>query len=447
MWLYAAVSLGAIFPANPNSPLSVIGLVLLLSTAFLVARHLDGGDFSLWQIRLMQLAVWVAVTYCLMMVQLAPDSRLLDIAWPLHFTAEASDVNGMAFYRSLSIIAAFLVWWRGLELAMATSVANALEKSLLRGTLVIALAATVHALVGSGVLIAPIALCFFGVGLLGLAMARIEEHPDVGAGRTWWYRLMGGTVAMVLIVGVGSAWLIGSAIRVPLLTFLEVFGNAVRLLFSVILGPFVLISYSFFSYIWEAMLRLFGGSPKIPESFRVVGDTSLLEMTGENDGTGLIPSVWLDVTLFSILSVSVILAMWFLARVLRRRVAHGGDIELERESLWVDVSTAGRDLGAILAELIPRWYPKVRPPPPGLPDWGASPKVIVFGLYIWLCHQAAIRGISRQSHETPLEFERRLIRIYPTEAVVTLTSFFNRMRYGGYMATREELNLLRRLWG
>ena len=446
MWLYALVSLGAVFRANPNSPLGLAGVMVLLGIAFVVAQSLDKGGMSLRQIRLAQVAAWVMITYLVMAVQLASDPPRPDVAWPLHLGSGPEEVTGVGFYKALSLGAAVVVWWRGLHLAVLPSVVDGLEQSFRRGAIIVTVAAVVHAMVGTGVPMVPVAFLFFGVSLLGLAVARIQESSlEIGAARSWWYRLMGGTVAAVLLVGAGLAALSGGAVGSAVLGFLGALGSVVRLLLIIVVAPFVLVVYSAFSFVWDLLLRLFGGPHELPEllpGFEAPEE----ELVQESEGRALIPEVWFDIALWLLLALGIAVALWLLARAFRRRERPQESVEVERESLWEGVSTAGEDLRALLVSLIPIWRPRVYRAPPASPDWGGEPRAVVYGLYQWISYRAAVAGVARRPYETPLEFQQRLLQVYPAESVATLTGLFNRVRYGGYLVTPEEVVHLRGLW-
>ena len=88
-----------------------------------------------------------------------------------------------------------------------------------------------------------------------------------------------------------------------------------------------------------------------------------------------------------------------------------------------------KDIGGLLAGLLPRWktvlpiyyYP--------LPD-GVAHGVIVCRLYYQLLNVATRQGEARSVAETPLEYSARLQRVFPSLPIAALTEAFDQVRFG-----------------
>ena len=437
-WLYAAFQLAGMAIGGAGTPLGWTAVLAILTCGFFLTRGLQMialPDLTAYSI---QALLGVLVLYLTLGTQLETGVSGLDLGWLAHLDAGGEQERNAVAAGLGGVLGVGLLWRAG-RLASAELPMDQLEGSFRTGVLVLGAAAVVDTLHSADLNTLPMVFLFFGSGLAGLSMGRLlpSTQPAM-AGRTW-YRVIGGVVFVVLVAGLALT-LVKDLLSLLTVPIVLAWKGLSAVIFYVVAMPlaYVLI-WLVDAFAW-LMSRVWPSErdqeereqPDILENLRPVEE----EVTGEQEWAGLLQA--LEWTLVAIL---VIVVLFFLARVFRRRIRWRrllpGD-EGVRESVAEDADPAS-DLARLLLSAIPERFRRSRSRRAfSLPDDEAG-IVGVFRIYFSMLKLADERGFPRPPSATPGEYERTLETVFPAKLVHMVTAAFNRACYGHRPTPREQI--------
>jgi hypothetical protein len=352
----------------------------------------------------------------------------------------------------LAVVGSLGLWYRGMEHAQGSFTVEATGFRFRLGV-----AAFVWLLLIEGVLpvepMTPLLFGFFGVALLAMALARVEEVGLSQAGipspfnRIWFGIVLGATLVAMLIAG--SATQIFSLPMIYRLVglFEPVAGRLDQVFYWIFSGIILLVALiarllePLFMFLFNGLSEAMGREPITLPS---LSPGPLLRPEGQPPVPPeilrlLIPLRWGLVAGLILFVVFVVVST--LER--QRRLREASVPEL-RESVW-----SAQAFADDLADLLARARRRLR----GLADVRdrlrqAYATATIRQIYASLCHWAAGQGHPRPAPETPYEYLPELIGALPgREAELRLiTEAYVRVRYGEAPTPREELGRVRAAW-
>jgi hypothetical protein len=281
----------------------------------------------------------------------------------------------------------------------------------------------------------PMMFVFFGAGLAGMSFGNLLPALETASETRSWPRVIGGTVAGVLLLGLVFSLLGESTLSTILAPVVWLLKGLRTVAFYVTLPVAYIVTFIVQAFF--AILSWFSGDNDVGAD--PVGSIGFefLER-GEADAPGYMAIIgWL------ILALIVAGALLLLARAFRRRRrCRLVESTIERESIRDDADI-GRDLAQLLFNLLPDRFKRRREIahfklPEGEPDI-----VDVFRIYFGLLMLAEERGIPRPAAETPTEYQRTLEEVFPKTLVRSVTKAFMNACYGHHGAPRHEIEEMR----
>jgi hypothetical protein len=402
-------------PAQALLPSWALFLILLAAfwlARWLVAQHLPGR----WPALVIILG-WLVLQPIIVYLRLFSTSSAF---WQENWLAAVlHDFQTDSGQISSEIGLGFLVgvlWWRGIHLGRSRLEMEDISRSFKIGfgALVVALlligTAPSHAREALNIQLGLALPLFLFLGLAALSLARladIRRRRREGAGsqadptRSWITSLLAISAALVLLT-LGIEQLFSFQTWLALLAWLKPVGDAIVTVIGWIVVGIAFVFYWAYYLVAQGFLALFGGrqqkpSPQPPPP-RPSGNRPPLPQSG-------IPADWLVVIRYGLIIIGAALLLLILWRAFRTFSTWRRDeaADEERENLGA-ARLMGAQLRALLAALAARFQ---RASTEGR-DAGELPANTTRLLYRRVLQQAAIRGLTRASAETPQEFAQRL---------------------------------------
>jgi hypothetical protein len=367
-----------------------------------------------------------------------PDFPAWHPAWLAALLRAAHDTLPSVPQPVAGALVAACLWWRGLALGTRDTGAAEIEQAYKTGVGMIVLylfAAAVYAdaqgFRAAGPALPGTMPAFFFVGLSALALARLgtiwdRGRPDERAhfpARAW-LLLVTGLVGMILLAASTAAGLaaadvatyLGLALR-PLLPLVEV----LFIVLFFVAGIIVRVLIAVLSRIPRRDLpEMATPASPLDDLIRRLLDIQMSPEVVEGARWGMVIAVLLALVIG--MALTVVLA--------RRR--HRQPDEDERESVW-----SAREALRALAGLLPRRGEHLRDSDaPTGPAAGAIRRI-----YRELLRLGTSLGVPRPAWATPREHDPRLREVLPgaEEDVGFLTSAYERVRYGGWRPSADEV--------
>ena len=439
--LYAIVAVFSLALALDGSPVSWPAAAAVTLASFLTARALSFVIMPAWTPYIIQLAVGLIVLYAALATQLTAGGSF-DMGWMGALAAAESDSEFMRA-AALGIAMSVLLWWRGGRIASADSPSESLAFAFKMGLIILSFAAVVDTLHPADLGVFPLIFIFFAVGLTGLSVGRILQSANRPITQKSWLKVIGGTVAVVIGVGLLASLLQRGALEFISRPLAWLADGLVTVILYIILLPLIFI-FSLLATGLLEILRRFAGEPPERETPDAPGGfqdmmQGLREQAESND-----PSIWMDILGWAALAVIAVILLAILARAFRRGMRWRRiDQEGERETISEDVDPA-LDIARLLMGLVPdRLRRRGRERDLRLPD--DDPRVVeVFRLYFGMLAAAAAKGLPRPENETPTEYRETLARAFPSALAESVTAAFNRACYGREPTSAERIAEMRR---
>ena len=349
---------------------------------------------------------------------------------------------GVALRQVLVFAFLVLLWWRCGSLAHDEVSLDSVRGSFQWGLVALFLAVIIDSMSDSDVISGFMIIGFFGVGLIGLSLARFSSEAGEGQimGMNWWLPIcvcVGAVLAAGLLVSAAGLGGLDDVTR----WLLKVVGE----IGFWVLKP-VLLALGYIAGLLVALgtwiSDRFGGGDlsglaRAQEQIRQFHET-MREEAGEG---GLPPLLVLTLKLVGFL-VAASFASWLLYKLFRfRRLFRvPGEVEETRESVF-SWSKVNEDLAAIANGLLGNLMAMGRRRVPRGPT-PRNPREF----YHALLGLAARRGRSREEWQTPREHEGTLEGALPEGPVSRIVDDFQVTYYGASPVSDEELVQLRQVW-
>ena len=438
-WLYAVMVLVGLGSGVGRSPLGWTAIVALLTVSFLTARLLQLILMPAISSYVFQMLTGAVVIFLTLGTQVPSAGQFLDLGW----AAEVSSTPGATLRALAGGVLGAVVWWRGGRVASMDSPAETLAFSFRLGTLILAAAAVIDVFHSADLNIFPIMFLFFSAGLVGLGISHILPAARKDVDVTAWPRVVGGTVAAILVVGLLFSALHRGAISLVAVPALAVAKGIGIVFFFVVIVPIAFIFFWLLQGVQSILGAFISPDPneiEAPESLGF-GDTLDRLQSEANEGGWI--DILLQVVQWAALAVMVLLLLFLLARAFRRPARWRRDqSEATRDTVAEDVDPV-IDMAQLLFNLIPRRLThRSRLLPLRLPDDEAG-VVDVFRLYFGMLLLAENKGYRRGPSQTAGEYQRTLEEVFPANIVGAITAAFDRACYGRHPAPREQIDEMR----
>lgn len=447
-------------------PLSLASVLALAVAVEVIARFTLGRGWPLRYVRLLVLAVAVALLAVLVRLGLGGNYSLFDTAWGRHAADNLSSLAGALAFGTYVI-------WRAISTGREHLAFEDLYRKFLLGLGgLVALFVLWGATSRSGEfrrLVASAGLygvAYFALGLLALALVNLQSIREEmvqkeGASRLMdrrWLSLLLGTVLAIVGVSLALASVLSLDLAALLLHPLNVLANWLLVAFIYVVGYPLGVVAAILIYILRFLVHLAGGGQRTgPLNITNVSDflSDLQKASQGQEARGIPPeaAVSLKWVFIALVTVAVLLV---LARALFRYwKGKPEEVEEVSESLWT-WQVLRDDIFSILRGLLQwlgRWRPARKrqavPPPAATVEVLDETQVFsIRELYQALLWEGRGTGQPRKPSETPYEYENRLESALdvPVPGLQAITSAYVAYRYGGIAAQGEQLVTLNRLW-
>lgn len=359
---------------------------------------------------------------------------------PLAAVAGGSAVS--AFDLVLTVGFLLVLWWRGSSLAQDRVDLDVVRSSFQLGVVVLVAGILVQSLGSFQLVSGVLAVGFFAVGLLGLALARFSsELGDSQQMALDWWIPIGASVLAVLLLGllVAGAGLGGlDDVTREILAVVGAAGAWILQPIILVIGVIAGLLASFVNWI----SGIFGGGD-ISNFEDAVGRIEQFQQDVRQDaGDRGPPEILINLLKWLAFLVGASLAGWLVYRIFRMRSGWRSPAGAEetRESLF-SWSKINQDLSATLSE----WWrnlgaSKLRGR--GSNREPTTPREFYHGLLIL----AEGLGQPRHQWQTPKEHQWDLRGLMPAGSVASIVDGFQLAHYGQVEAGEAEIESLRRDW-
>ena len=402
-WLYAILGVAALPLQLGSNPLNWFAVLAVLASSLVVSRVLQALIITETMAYVAQLLAGLVVVYLVLGSQFSAG---LDLGWAGHLSGE---IGSEAYWLRAAIAAAMAVglWWRGGRIASSDSPEETLETSFKIGVAALAAAAVADAVLPVDLNVYPVLFIFTAASLAGLAVSHLSSPSEEAAKRATWPKVIGALVVAVLLIGL-IAGLVENTV-LPLVTgvFRAVMGFAIEKIVAPVLSAVLYPFVAAVDWLFRTLLSLFQTDleQQVVEGFNL--GPPEVEQPDEEQGS---PAAlrFIQIAGIAVLTVVVVVALYFLARAFRRRRRGRYEyLEGARESV-IAGNDPLLDAARLLLDLLPERLRRRRVRRTLLPPDGEPGVVEAFEIYYRLLGEAERKGVRRQESESPLEFEIRL---------------------------------------
>ncbi len=349
---------------------------------------------------------------------------------------------GVALRQVLVFAFLVLLWWRCSSLAHDEVTLDSVRGSFQWGLMVLFLAVVIDSMSTANVINGFLIVGFFGVGLVGMALARFSSEAGEGQvmGMHWWLPIcacVGAVLAAGLLLSAAGLGGLDDVTR-SLLKLIGVIGFWVLKPVLLALGYVAGLLVALGTWISER----FGGGDLSGLAHAQEQIRQFHETMREEAGDGGLPPLLVAALKLLGFLVAASFASWLLYKLyrFRRLLRVPGEVEETRESVFswnrVNDDLAGMANGLLgnLMALGRRGVP--RGPAPRDPR----------EFYHALLRLAARRGRGRQEWQTPREHEGTLEGALPEGPVGRIVDDFQIVYYGSSQVSDDEIVQLRQDW-
>ena len=341
------------------------------------------------------------------------------------------------------LVTAFLVllWWRGTTIAQDEVTLDTVRASFQWGLMVLFAAVLIDSVTEVGIVSGFLVIGYFGVGLVGMALARFSsEASDSQVMSFEWWLPIAVSVGAVLVLGLIISGIGLGGLDDVTRALLKLVGNiGFWIIKPLLLGlgyvAGVLVAFG------NWLSNMFGGGDlsglaRAQEQIRQFHET--MQQEAGDDGPPAALIMLIKVLGFTL---GVVLAGWIIFRIFRfRRLRQGPSaVEETRESLF-SWSQANQDLSSLISGWWNKWM-----------AGGTTKKAIAQPqdpreVYHALLDLSAESGRPREEWQTPREHEGTLDGLFPSEPIDRIVDGFQHVYYGEFEATPTEFEGLRADW-
>ena len=433
-WMFALLGIFGLWFGFERSPLAWVAVMAVMGVSLVSSRTLNMIALPASIAALIQMMLGVVVLYLTLGAQIPTNAGGFDLGWIGHLSSTADGPDNARWAILASAFGVYL-WWRGGRVAASDNAAESLATSFKAGVVALSLSIIVDIANDADLNVFPMMFVFFGAGLGGLSFGNLLPAFEAASQTRTWPRVIGGTVAGVLLIGLAFSLLRESALTVISAPAVWVIKGLGTVAFYLAI-PFVYV-VTFIVQALFAVLSWFAGDKETDTEFTPPIGFDFLERS-EADAPG-----YMAIIGWFILALIVVVALLLLARAFRRRKRWIlVESNIERESIRDDADF-GRDLAQLLFNLLPdRFKRRGETPRFKLPE-GEPDIVDVFRIYFGLLVMAEERGLKRPAAQTPTEYQSTLEEVFPKTLVRSVTAAFMKACYGHHGAPRHEIEEMR----
>ena len=457
-WLVWVSELQAVGWDRP--PLSILGAVIIVTAAEVVARGALARQWSLAKARVVAVSLLCIVLALVVRVEHGRGYALWDTGWGSYVLQHQPAL-------AVGLIAGIYLLWRGIVVGRERLSFDTLYPRFLFGltalvVLLIAWGLTVKAGAFERILAVPslYVVAYFTAGLLALALANFQSLSHEmrrGEGGSFlsrrWFVLVAGVLAVIVMVSIAVASVFSFDLVLLLTRPLNTLADWLFIGFQyLILLPLGLLA-ALLIYVLRFLVSLLNrGKPPDPFSPSDVFD---LRRALEGKDPHVIPP-WVPVALkWGLVALVGAVVCVLLARALFRywRAKEQDESEETSESLW-SWDAFRTDLRAFLLQFLQRFRRgtpanrRTAAPPIASAMQGATRLLTAREIYQGLLWEGRKAGRPRRDSETPHEYEEELQRRLAegTRELRAITEAYVTERYGDEKADPEHRGTINRLW-
>lgn len=443
-WVRAWLLFAAVIYDHVGRSLSWGALFFLFVVALYATHILARRQKDLRRLRVSIALVALLTILLVAKFELYPEIPLWNPAWVGRFLGGSVR---LAPAELTALLAGLYLWWRGIALTQGLGLHGVGFRFRL-GIMAFVWLLLISAIV-TRLDITPLIFAYFALGLLAMALARIEEVSRVRGGLpspfnlSWLLTLVGAT-ALVLLLGLGVTHLFSvEAVRSAIARLEPLVAVVDRLLYHLIvliarlLEPLMIWLIGFIRELWVEM-----------------------EQTPQTDRVTLVPfeelfkevepiqwPAWLSylvaVLRWGVIGLLAAGALWIVVRSFRHwQELVEGTAPQSRESVW-----SGEVFREDLAALLRDGWQRLR----GMASLRVGPgysTASIRRIYASLLRLGAAMGYPRPEGATPNEHVATLRQALPDREgeVAAITEAYVRVRYGEAPTTEEDLQRVREWW-
>jgi len=421
--LMIGVAFGKTIPSQ-QPIITWFGVLFLMSAG----SYLGHYDFFGLKILFRSLITLLAI-YFIVALTPAPNHSF-EILWPNLFFSDASTA-GYKFRLILSIFLSSLLWLRGTRIGALSSPDQGMSTSFKIGVLILSLTIIVDLFSAVDLNTLILSIIFFASGLFGLGFANIDvnDYEDQGKGNNInpVTLTIGILVVIISMIGIVSTFLQGGVANY---ISLFMFSFYQMLVFAFIWGFVVPIAW-LYGLIVDLIRQLFTGMDSSTESrdappinFSEGAIESIQNIQREGSVNPIFSIVlW---TLFTLILLFILyLSIKYLTRPKDKKTIQ---LTGQRESLIEDANVL-EDFRNLLSSLFPSIGRRSKKSLYNAGE-GSRGVIEIILLYYKFLEFANTRGVSKQPHQTTLEFRSALQSIFNQNFVKEITDSFNDAFYG-----------------
>lgn len=427
-WVYPWILLltGAFYGPAAAPLLPSIAAFGLLGLGYTVVRVVLAQPWPLVRARVAVVAAGIIAGLFAVKLTYYPGDAAYDLRWIIVLMRSAHDALPVVLPSTMGALTATLLWWRGVVLGEREFTHFEVDRAFRRGVGWTIVFVILFVLYGdtrgfTAARSAPTYLLgFFSLSLVMLAVTRLltiweesqaDETQALAANRHWLLLLVA-VVGLILSGAALMSGLLNIQFRPVMLQVLKPLEPVVEVIFLAVFAVALVIA--------KAIVFVISRLPWRPRGVEGPGrlDQPLSALLRDLPPTVVSSARWGIVLL--VVALLVLLVAIAVVRA-RRKARKAGDDE--RESVW-DPQSVLAGWGNAWRSLWARFQ--------SLPSQGDLFETsTIRALYRELLRLGTRLGVSRKSHETPLEYQPRLTSVLPDGAadIGTLTEAYTRVRY------------------
>ena len=437
-WLYAIFGVAALPAQLDTTPLDWFAVLAVLATSLVVSRGLQALIIPTMSAYIVQMLAGVVVVYLVLASQFSGG---LDLGWVGSLGGE-DDSEADWIRAAIAAAMAIGLWWRGGRIASSDSPEETLATSFKVGVAALAVAAIADATLPADLNVYPVLFIFTASSLAGLAVSHLSSPSEEAAKRATWPKVIGVLVLGVLLVGL-IAGLVENTVLPIVTNFVRaVVGLAVEKVVAPVLSAVLYPVVVAIDWLFSTIISLLQADldRQVQEGI-TIGPPDI--ETSEYEQDGPILRRFFQILGIAVLTVVVVVALFFLARAFRRRRRGRYEHPEGARQSVKEGNDPLLDAARLLFDLLPERLRRRRVRRALQAPDGDPGVVEAFEIYYRLLGAAERKGVRRQESESPLEFKVRLVPLFAPGLAEKATAAFNRACYGNLPPLESDLADLR----
>lgn len=375
----------------------------------------------------------------LVKVNLYPDAGLLNVVWVARMVRRTADLSAGLSQEILALLLGFFVWFRGLRIPVRYVGIRTITAQFQMGVLIMVGLALATVWVPTAVV--SLVAAYFGLGLLAVALTRIEEvaRTEPGGASPFGLKWVA-TLATTLLIAGAAVFVVTRVVTVETVRWLL---RPFAILLAIVLSAFAVLVSAVLQYlVFPLVLRVFGGLPVEEPELQTRPPFAQDEEPVRT--ISLLSPELLQALRVLFVILLILLALWLLARSFRqwrvRQYATAGGV---RETVAPKGTLAG-DMAGFLRD---QWR-RLRQAADLRRLFRRFGTGSARAIYASLLALLAAVGHPRQPGQTPYEYELVAEEVLPARQadIEAITEAYVRARYGEMEIDAEELARLQEAW-